>query len=138
MWVKFWQRIVRFWFFLSYLITTVSEEMQEKEKKCFLYVFSSFIPFWTQGLSLHAEGTKICNKNLEHKCLRILAFSDIFFKVYLQLCIFEWTTFVILVKLPGVTFIPGVCLFMDFLYIWTELLSILFWWSAHMRRELGT
>ena len=82
-------------------------------------MFSSFIPFWTQGLSLHAEGTKICNKNLEHKCLRILAFSDIFFKVYLQLCIFEWTTFVILVKLQGVTFIPrgmsihGLSLYMD-------------------------
>ena len=82
-------------------------------------MFSSFIPFWTQGLSLHAEVTKICNKNLEHKCLRILAFSDIFFKVYLQLCIFEWTTFVILVKLPGVTFIPrgmsihGLSLYMD-------------------------
>ena len=24
------------------------------------------------------------------------------------------------------------------LYIWAELMSIFFWWSAHMRRELGT
>ena len=83
----------------------LSEEMQEKEKKNFVsvFVFHSLL----DSRSLHAEGTKICNMNLEHKCRRILAFSDIFFKDYLQLRIFEWTTFVILVKKPGVTFIPG-------------------------------
>ena len=74
-----------------------------KKKFVSVFVFHSLL----DSRSLHAEGTKICNMNLEHKCRRILAFSDIFFKDYLQLRIFEWTTFVILVKKPGVTFIPG-------------------------------
>ena len=47
--VKFWLTIIRFWFFLSYLITTVSEEMQEKEKNDFCMCFRLSFPSGLKG-----------------------------------------------------------------------------------------